>query len=126
MLYVAAREFGGRSIFGENSLSELSDNQRKLLMLSQLYDVVRTSTEPDDVTIPDEILPYPTKLNNWYNEHKEEKRKQRMSDKPSGKEKRSSKDSNVLIDDNESREDIIRAFARGDIQRNLAKPPEQY
>lgn len=95
-------------------------------MLSQLYDVVRTSTEPDNVEIPDELLPYPTKLNNWYNEHKEEKRKRQTSDDPSKGGNSNKNKGTKLVEDHETRDDIIRAFARGDIQRNIAKPPEQY
>ncbi len=80
--YVNLREFGHQSVFGETKIVGMTDLQARLLSVTHLYDVIRSS--PDiDVQIPESILPYPIKLHDWYNDLKEKQRRDR--EKTNGK-----------------------------------------
>lgn len=113
--YLIYREFGHRSVFGENSLSELTDEQTKLLSLSQLYDVVRNSLDMHDgyeegdtkTEIPDHILPYPGRLLKWYHDWQEKNRRLRDRQAKSGGKKRGK----VVFRDDETDDQAFAAYA---------------
>lgn len=70
MSYVAWREFGGASLFGEACLFSMTPLQKRLISQTHYYDVIRSSLSgsTDKKTIfPESKLPYPTELHNWYN-----------------------------------------------------------
>ena len=107
--YLIYREFGHRSMFGEESISELTNDQTKLLSLSQLYDVVRNALsmsygEEEKPEIPDDVLPYPGKLLRWYNSWQENNRR---AQKLKAQGASPSKGTEILRDD----EDDTQAFA---------------
>ncbi len=60
---------GHRSLFGEISISELTATQVKLLTITHLYDVIRSGPGADG-EIPDNVLPYPLSMQEWYNNYK--------------------------------------------------------
>lgn len=67
-------------MFGESCISDLTNDQTKLLSLSQLYDVVRNAIsmnygEETKTEIPEDVLPYPGKLLRWYNSWQENNRR---------------------------------------------------
>ncbi len=72
--YIAYREFGASSLFGETSLSGLTIIQSELLSLSQLYDVIQSQYDVSDA-VPVNLWEYPTKLSKWYSDFAEKRRK---------------------------------------------------
>lgn len=119
--YLVYREFGHRSLFGEESIIDMTSEQLKLISLSQLYDVVRNGITIHDsyeegnikTEIPENILPYPNKLLKWYEDWQDKtKRLRQMSaktGKPKGKMQR-------LFTDNETDEQAFAAYAQSRAQ----------
>jgi len=97
-VYVLYREMGHRSVFGENSLMDLSTVQSKLLSLTHLYDVIRSFPDIED-SIPDNVLPYPLALNEWYIDWKEKQKEERNKTQKSQKPNKASKDVKNALDD---------------------------
>jgi hypothetical protein len=97
MLYVTWREFGGASLFGETCLSSMSPFQLRLVTQSHYYDVIRSSiagSSDKKTTLPDNKLPYPTELHNWYNKWRD-----KQLSKPSGESKSGGKRMSMVDDE---------------------------
>lgn len=121
--YLIYREFGHRSMFGEESVSELTNDQTKLLSLSQLYDVVRNAVsmsygEEEKPEIPEDVLPYPGRLLRWYNSWQENNRRAQQL-KVQGANP--SKGKEILRDD----EDDTQAFAAYLASRRESQEPSE-
>lgn len=115
--YLIYREFGHRSVFGEESLSDMSSDQLKLLSLSQLYDVVRNGITIHDsyeegnvkTEIPEKVMPYPGKLLRWYEDWQDRTKRTRQAASKTGKTK--GKTQNLFRDD-ETDEQAFAAYAK--------------
>lgn len=108
-------------MFGEESISELTNDQTKLLSLSQLYDVVRNAVsmsygEDEKTEIPEEVMPYPGKLLRWYNSWQDDNRR---AQKLKAQGASPSKGKEILRDD----EDDTQAFAAFIASRRENKEP---
>jgi len=73
--YVAYREFGAASFFGETTLWGMTMTQSELLALSQLYDVIHSQHDVMDA-MPEDLLKYPTKMSKWYSDFSDKRRKE--------------------------------------------------
>lgn len=76
-------------MFGEESISEFTGTQAKLLTLTHLYDVIRSGPGADG-EIPDDVLPYPLSMQEWYNNYKlkqKHDREKNMQQGAKGKQK---------------------------------------
>jgi hypothetical protein len=72
--YVAYREFGAGSMFGESCLTAMTMTQTELLSLSQLYDVLHSQSDVMD-DMPERMLDYPSMMSKWYSEYTKKRRK---------------------------------------------------
>lgn len=117
--YVILREFGHASIFGEGSISELTELQSRLLSISHLYDIIQQSVSQhnsygeDKTEVPDYLKPYPTKLSKWFDKWQDStynKMKKDGSGNKSGEKNRISRSKWV---DNETDEEAFAAYIAG-------------
>lgn len=113
--YIIYREFGHRSVFGEESITDLTSNQSRLLSLSQLYDVVRNTVSmhnsygEEKAEIPNNILPYPRRLMKWYEEWQKKTSGNRNKTDGKGKQDRSRRGTTIFAD-NESDAEAFAAY----------------
>ena len=115
--YLVYREFGHRSVFGEESIADMTSDQLKLISLSQLYDVVRNGIMIHDsyeegstkTEIPEKIMPYPGKLLKWYEDWQSKTRRLRQVASKSGRPKGKTQN---LFNDDETNEEAFAAYAR--------------
>ena len=117
--YVIYRELGHRSAFGEESLSDLTDWQRKLLNITHTYDVIQSSLGVHDsygeghTEIPAKIRPYPTKLLKWYKEWMEKTRKQGSAGNKDAVKTKSGRTAKTILYDDETDEEAFAAYIKG-------------
>lgn len=114
--YVVYRELGHRSAFGEESLSDLTELQLKLLSITHTYDVVQSSLNTHDsyeggrTEIPDQVRPYPTKLLKWYKEWSDKLKAK--TEKNSSKSGKSGRKATTILQDDESDAEALMAYTR--------------
>lgn len=124
--YVVYRELGHRSAFGEESLSDLTELQLKLLSITHTYDVIQSSLSTHDsyeggtTEIPAKVRPYPTNLLKWYKEWSDKTRKksEANSKKPSSSTTKG-RPTHTIFQDDESDDEALAAYVAG--QRSAGK-----
>lgn len=121
--YVVYRELGHHSVFGEESLSDLTELQLKLLSITHTYDVVQSSLNTHDsyeggtTEIPAKIRPYPTNLLKWYKEWSDKARK-KSEEKSKRSSSTKSRPTQTIFQDDESDEEALAAYVAGQTLRN--------
>lgn len=116
--YVVYRELGHRSAFGEESLSDLTELQLRLLSITHTYDVIQSSLSTHDsyeggtTKIPDKIRPYPTNLLKWYKEWTEKTRKKSESQSKKSSSNKS-RPTHTIFQDDETDEEALAAYVAG-------------
>lgn len=122
--YVIYRELGHHSAFGEESLSDLTELQLKLLSITHTYDVIQSSLNTHDsyeggtTEIPDKVRPYPTNLLKWYKKWTEETRKKSDSaKKDSSRTSSSGRSAHTVLRDDESDADALAAYAKARLNK---------
>lgn len=106
-------------MFGEESLSEMTELQSRLVSLSHLYDIIQQSVtqhnsygEDSKTEIPEHIKPYPTKLSKWFTKWQEDNERIR-GDKTKGSTRNNkNKISSSRWVDNETDEEAMAAYFR--------------